>query len=108
MSFLIYLLCFLFNKIWEQEDGAGSAWIWGWRGDAQTMHTYVSKCKNDKKDIFAISGLAYIICDWEEQRQKVRGKRWEETVTLLLNYGYEFIFIYTCVCNSTVYYFKIQ
>jgi hypothetical protein len=27
-----YLLCFLFNKIGEQEDGTGSAWKWGLGG----------------------------------------------------------------------------
>jgi hypothetical protein len=44
-----YLLCFLFNKIREQEGGTGSAWKWGRGGEvAQTMYTYVSKCKKDK------------------------------------------------------------
>jgi hypothetical protein len=33
-----YLLCFLFNKIGEQESGTGSAW----KGPK-----HVSKCKND-------------------------------------------------------------
>jgi hypothetical protein len=46
-----YLLCFLFNKIREQEGGTGSAWkprvgeMWE---VAQTMCTHLSKCKNDK------------------------------------------------------------
>jgi hypothetical protein len=41
--------CFLFNKIREQEGGTGSARKqWG-RGEvARTMHTHVSKCKNNK------------------------------------------------------------
>jgi hypothetical protein len=47
-----YLLCFLFNKIREQEGRTGSAWKWGWgRGwgkVTQTMYIHVSKCKNDK------------------------------------------------------------
>jgi hypothetical protein len=50
-----YLLCFLFNKIGEEEGGTGSAWKrelgWGLEGlgeeVAQTMYTYVNKCKND-------------------------------------------------------------
>jgi hypothetical protein len=40
-----YLLCFLFNKIREQEGGTGST-KWG---GAQTMYTHVSKCKKDKR-----------------------------------------------------------
>jgi hypothetical protein len=46
-----YFLCFLFNKIGEQEVGRGSAWKWVGRGQgsvAQTMYVHVSKCKNDK------------------------------------------------------------
>jgi hypothetical protein len=45
-----YLLCFLFNKIREQEGRISSAWKWGGQGRdvAQTMFTHVSKCKNDK------------------------------------------------------------
>jgi hypothetical protein len=49
-----YLLSFLFNKSGE-EGRTGSAWKWevggmGRRGVvAQTMCTYVSKCKNDKR-----------------------------------------------------------
>jgi hypothetical protein len=48
---------FLFNRI-REEDGTGSAWKqgdwWGggkegWGHVAQTMYTYVSKCKNDKR-----------------------------------------------------------
>jgi hypothetical protein len=42
---LYYLLCFLFNKIQEQEGGTRSATKHGGR---QTMYTQVSKCKNDK------------------------------------------------------------
>jgi hypothetical protein len=38
-----YLLCFLFNKIGEQEDGTGFAWKFGGR-----VYTHVSKCKNAK------------------------------------------------------------
>jgi hypothetical protein len=38
-----YLLCFLFNKIREQEGGTGG----GERRVTQTMYTHVSKCKND-------------------------------------------------------------
>jgi hypothetical protein len=44
--FLI-LLCFLFNKIREQEGGTGSAWKMGVGVEAQKLYTYVSKCKND-------------------------------------------------------------
>jgi hypothetical protein len=43
-----YLLCFLFDKIREEEDGTGSAWKQDWRVD-QTMYTHVSKCKNKRK-----------------------------------------------------------
>jgi hypothetical protein len=44
-----YLLCFLFNKIGEQEDGSCSAQKWGCGGQvAQTMYTNVSKSKNNK------------------------------------------------------------
>jgi hypothetical protein len=39
-----YLLCFLFNKIGEQEGGTGWAGEWV----AQTTYTYVTKCKNGK------------------------------------------------------------
>jgi hypothetical protein len=42
-----YLLCFLFNKIREQEVRTGSAWKERWEL-AQTMYTHVSKYKNDK------------------------------------------------------------
>jgi hypothetical protein len=44
-----YLLCFLFNKIREQEGGTGSAWKCG--GGYREMGggtNNVSKCKNDK------------------------------------------------------------
>jgi hypothetical protein len=41
-----YLLCFLFNKIREQEGRTGSASKWG-QGES-TMYKHVSKCKNDK------------------------------------------------------------
>jgi hypothetical protein len=45
-----YLLCFLFNKIREQEVGTGSAQKQRCVcGMAQTMYTPVSKCKNDKE-----------------------------------------------------------
>jgi hypothetical protein len=43
-----YLLCFLFNKIREQEGGTSSAQKQGSWGVAQTMYTHVSKCKNNK------------------------------------------------------------
>jgi hypothetical protein len=48
-----YLLCFLFNKIGEQDSGTGSAQKWGVgkeesREVAQKVCTHVSKCKNDK------------------------------------------------------------
>jgi hypothetical protein len=47
-----YLLCFLFNKIREQEGRTVSARKHGDGGDvAQTMCTHVSKCKNNKKMI---------------------------------------------------------
>jgi hypothetical protein len=43
-----YLLCFLFNKIREQEGGTRSAQNWELGGEvAQTMYTHVNKCKND-------------------------------------------------------------
>jgi hypothetical protein len=41
-----YRLCFLFNKIREQEGGTGFA---GRGRVAQTMYTHVSKCKKQKK-----------------------------------------------------------
>jgi hypothetical protein len=50
-----YLLCFLFNKIREQEGRTGSAWkcgvaagVVGTKQWDQTVYTHVSKCKNDK------------------------------------------------------------
>jgi hypothetical protein len=43
-----YLLCFLSNKIREQEGRAGSARKWGKEEVAQIMYTHVSQCKNDK------------------------------------------------------------
>jgi hypothetical protein len=43
-----YLLCFLFNKIREQEGGTGSAWKLGGGKVDQTMYTHVIKCKNGK------------------------------------------------------------
>jgi hypothetical protein len=48
-----YLLCFLFNKIREEEGRTGSAWKREFRGVveeevAKTMYTHVSKYKNDK------------------------------------------------------------
>jgi glycosyltransferase involved in cell wall biosynthesis len=47
-----YLLCFLFNKIREQESRTGFAQKWGRVGKSrevdQTIYTYESKCKNDK------------------------------------------------------------
>jgi hypothetical protein len=50
-----YLLCFLFNKIGEQEGRTGSALKQG-EGEereggliAQRMYIHVSKCKNNKK-----------------------------------------------------------
>jgi hypothetical protein len=44
-----YLLCFLFNKIGEQEGITGSARKGGREDVAQTMYTQVSKCKNERK-----------------------------------------------------------
>jgi hypothetical protein len=42
-----YFLCFLFNKLREQEGRAGC--FWKLRGEVvQTMNTHVSKCENDK------------------------------------------------------------
>jgi hypothetical protein len=38
-----YLLCFLFNKIREQESRTGSAQKWGEGEVAQTMYTLVGK-----------------------------------------------------------------
>jgi hypothetical protein len=48
-----YLLCFLFNKIREEEGRTGSSWKqgvgrWGGGEVAQTMYAHVSKCKHDK------------------------------------------------------------
>jgi hypothetical protein len=45
-----YFLCFLFNKIGEQEGRTCSAQNWGTGGGGgnQTKYTHVSKCKNDK------------------------------------------------------------
>jgi hypothetical protein len=44
-----YFLCFLFNKIREQEGRTGSARKPG-RGEmAQTTYTHVSKCENGKR-----------------------------------------------------------
>jgi hypothetical protein len=43
-----FLLCFLFNKIREQEDGTGSAQNSGGRGVVvQTKYAHIRKCKND-------------------------------------------------------------
>jgi hypothetical protein len=48
-----YVLCFLFNKIREEEGGTGSTWKRG-IGESkggeveQTMYTHVSKSKKDK------------------------------------------------------------
>jgi hypothetical protein len=44
-----YLLCFLLNKIGEQEGGTGSTASRRRREVTQTMYTHVSKCKNDKR-----------------------------------------------------------
>jgi hypothetical protein len=44
-----YLLCFLFNKIGGHEGRTGSAWKQEEDGgEAQTMYTHVSNCKNEK------------------------------------------------------------
>jgi hypothetical protein len=53
---LSFYLCFLFNKIGEQECGIDSALKCEWgravrevgRVVDQTMYTHASKCKNDK------------------------------------------------------------
>jgi hypothetical protein len=47
--FAYYLICFLFNKIREQESGIGSAQRQrAGRGEmAQIMSIHVSKCKNN-------------------------------------------------------------
>jgi hypothetical protein len=47
LSLSYYLLHFLFKKIGGQGDGTGSAWKQG-VGVAQTMYTYVTKCKHYK------------------------------------------------------------
>jgi hypothetical protein len=47
LYFSFYFTCFFFNKIREQERGAGSARRQGWGRD-QIMYTLVSKCKNGK------------------------------------------------------------
>jgi hypothetical protein len=39
---------YFFNKIGEQECGTCSAWKQSVGGVAQTMHTQVSKCNNNK------------------------------------------------------------
>jgi hypothetical protein len=61
ICFSYYLLCFLFNKIREQEGRTGSAWKQVGvkerrrRGEvAQTMYTHVSKCKNGKSLLLGI------------------------------------------------------
>jgi hypothetical protein len=52
-----YLLCFLFNKIREQEGGTGSAQKQvGERKVVQIMYTHVSKCKNYFKKRIKILG----------------------------------------------------
>jgi hypothetical protein len=43
-----YPLCFLFNKIGEQEVRTGSAGSRGGGEVAQIRYTHISKCKNDK------------------------------------------------------------
>jgi hypothetical protein len=43
-----YLLCFLFNKIREQESRIGSAWKGGWGEGGGRWLKHVSKCKNYK------------------------------------------------------------
>jgi hypothetical protein len=49
LCFSYYLLCFLFNKIGEQEGRTGFAQKQGGVGEvAQTMYTHVNKCKNYK------------------------------------------------------------
>jgi hypothetical protein len=54
---LYYLLCFLFNKIGEQEGRTGSVQKWRGRGGGgregegggpNNVDTHVSKCKNGK------------------------------------------------------------
>jgi hypothetical protein len=40
-----YLLCFLFNKIGEQEGKTGCGWK---GGGTNNVYTCVSKCKNNK------------------------------------------------------------
>jgi hypothetical protein len=73
-----YLLCFLFNKIGEQEGRTGSVWKWGrgWGEVAQTMYTHVSKCKNNKKkslcfkDFFCLPSV--FISSQNEQANSLR------------------------------------
>jgi hypothetical protein len=46
LCFSYYLLCFIFNKVREQEGGTCSAG--SGREVAQIMYTHISKCKNDE------------------------------------------------------------
>jgi hypothetical protein len=48
LCFSYYLLCFLFNKVGEQESLTGSAQKWGVGKVTQIMYTHVNKYKNDK------------------------------------------------------------
>jgi hypothetical protein len=71
-----YLLCFLFNKIGEQDVGTGSTWkgvnssgVGGWRGVGeemtQIMYTHVSKCKSDKIKNKILRKHLIIKCEYE-------------------------------------------
>jgi hypothetical protein len=49
---LSYYLCFLFNKIREEEGRTGSAWKQREVGEWPKQCTHMSKCKNDKMNNF--------------------------------------------------------
>jgi hypothetical protein len=55
-----YLLCFLFNKVREQEGRTGSAGKQEWGEVAQIVYTHVSKCKNDKIKNFKKKTINFI------------------------------------------------
>jgi hypothetical protein len=93
ICFSYYLLCFLFNKIGEQEGRTGSTQKQGGGlGSevvvAQTVYTHVSKCKSDKikgeKKKIHCSSLLWL---FSSTRKKFRKSRKQATkATLRLTY----------------------
>jgi hypothetical protein len=61
-----YLLCFLFNKIREQEGRTGFSWKPGGGRVAQTMYTHVTKCKNDEIKERKTNYPNYINSQWHK------------------------------------------